>query len=65
MNYNNLNNLFLCITYESNGTLIWKIEEKGDMGDNGRQDDNIQFKRNLKKLIFLSINWFKSFRNSE
>jgi len=22
MNYNNLNNLFLCITYESNGTLI-------------------------------------------
>ena len=52
MEYNNLNNLFLYMTWEVNVILIWKIKGIGDMGDIRRQDDNIQFKINLKKLVF-------------
>ena len=40
------------MTWESDGILIWKIKGKGDTEDIRRQDGNIQFKRNLKKLVF-------------
>jgi hypothetical protein len=32
MNYNNLNNLFFCITWESNGILIEKLKGKATWG---------------------------------